>query len=90
MTEERLHEIFEDEDIKPECDNVYQDNAYQGLQIIEKYAKETIIFAAEHDMIYSIGIKNAIENGLTEEDAIKLRKLNWSIDSDNNCFCCFV
>jgi uncharacterized protein YihD (DUF1040 family) len=84
MTEERLEEIFEETDSKWEGDN-----AFQGLQILAKYTDADVVCAAEHDIIYSVEIAEVIDD-LTEEDAIKLAKLNWHIDGEFWCFACFV
>ena len=84
MTEERLEEIFEETDSKWEGDN-----AFQGLQILAKYTNEDVICGAEHDIIYSVDIDKVIDD-LTEEDAIKLAKLNWIIEDEFGCFACFV
>lgn len=69
------------------------DNAFQGLQIIAKYispTKKDLIAGAGHDVIYSVGIDELLNAGLTEEDATALASLNWSIDEDSECFSCFV
>lgn len=83
MNIERLEQIFEE--TKSEWKG---DNAFQGLVILSKYTDD-LIGAAEHDIIYSVDVDEIIEN-LTEDDAIKLAQLNWMIDSENNCFACFV
>jgi len=83
MTKERLIEIF-----KKTESNWNGDNAYKGLQILAKYT-DKLIQGAEHDIIYSEDIDVLIENGLTENDAINLRKLNWMIE-DGCYLACFV
>ncbi len=83
MTRERLTEIFEETE-----SNWEGDNAFQGLQILSKYATN-LITGAEHDIIYSVDIDEIVED-LTEEDAIALAKLNWSLDEDGEYFTCFV
>lgn len=86
MTRERMEEIFA-EDILVKW---YGDNAYQGLQILAKYTKH-LITGADHDIIYSEDIENLIKAGITEEDCIKLRGLNWIIDSEwSGCLACYV
>ena len=65
------------------------DNAYQGLQILSKYT-DYLIQGAEHDIIYSEDLGKLIEMGLTKEDCIKLRDLNWMIDEECDCLACFV
>jgi cell division GTPase FtsZ len=84
MTREELEEIFEDEDTSWEGDN-----AFQGLQILSKYTDELIV-GANHDIIYSADVDKVLEAGLTKEDAMKLRKLNWMIEENGDYFACFV
>jgi hypothetical protein len=87
MTIERLEEIFSDENLS--LVDWTGDNTYQGLQIIAKYIdpnNNTIITGAEHDVMYSVEGEYLIDAGLTEEDAIKLRDLNWSY-YDGGLFC---
>jgi len=83
MTRERLTEIFEETDNKWEGDN-----AFQGLQILSKYTTK-LISGADHNIIYSVDIDEIVED-MTEEDAIALAELNWSINPDNECFSCYV
>ena len=66
------------------------DNAMKGLNIIAKYfdPEETILQGADHDIIYSVGVEEIIEKGITEEDVIALRKLNWM--TENESLACFV
>jgi hypothetical protein len=66
------------------------DNAIQGLKIIEKYIdpqKTDLIQGAEHDIIWSVGIDKLIEAGITEQDAEKLRDLNWMVEDDEYLAC---
>lgn len=87
MTEEQLQTIFDD------TDSDWQgDNAFQGLMIISKYispTKQDLIVAAAHDIIHSVYVKDLLEAGLTEEDAVSLRKLNWMI-TEYNSLACFI
>ena len=85
MTEEKFIEIFDDETIDAEWDG---DNAYQGLQIIAKYT-DNLIQGAEHDKIYSEDISILVEKGITEEEVLSLKKLNWMIE-DVTYLACFV
>jgi len=85
MTEERFIEIFEDDSINSEWEG---DNAYQGLQILAKYTSN-LIQGAEHDKIYSEDISTLVEEGITEEEALSLKKLNWMIE-DDTYLACFV
>jgi len=92
LTEERLEEIFENDDYSLDGG----DNAMQGLLIMAKYLdpfekKTTLIQGADHDIIYGPEKHELLEAGLTEEDAIKLRNLNWGIDGEmSDGFYCFV
>ena len=83
MTREKLEKIFEE--IEPDWEG---DNAFQGLQILSKYTK-FLIHGAEHDIIYSEDVDEIVDK-MSEEDAVNLRKLNWMIDDDVECFACFV
>lgn len=60
------------------------DNVLKGLQIIASYFPEdTIVLqGAEHDIIYSVDVDELLDAGLTEENAIKLKNLNWTIYND--------
>ena len=89
MTEERFIEIMEsDTDIKaPTWKGC---NVVSGLKIITKYLPEKGIEGAEHDIVYSVNTSELIKAGITEEDAIKLRKLNWMIDEYGEGLACFV
>lgn len=91
LTEERIIEILNDEEelYKVEWKG---DNAFQGIQIIAKYidpTEKTILEGASHATIYGPDIDELIEAGITEEDVIKLRKLNWMIE-DESYLACFV
>ena len=85
MTREELDKIFDNEYVSWDGDN-----ALQGLKILEKYANDDVLCGADHDVIYSIDVDEALENGLTNEDAESLRKMNWMIDEDFDGFACFV
>jgi hypothetical protein len=88
MTREKFIEIMDSD-----SGSWNGDNAFQGLVIMAKYiSPETtdIICAAEHDEIYGPDIDKLIEAGITEDDVIKLRDLNWMIDRDCDCLACFV
>ena len=85
ITEEKMIEIFETSDYS----KWEGDNAFKGLLILSKYTNN-LIGAAEHDIIYSEDIDKLIEAGITEEDCIALRNLNWMIDGDCGCMACFV
>jgi hypothetical protein len=87
MNREELEKIFDEKKAKWDGDNTFQ-----GLLIISKYfdiKNKNILGAAEHDIIYSVRIDEALQAGLTTEDAEALAKLNWMI-SEFDCFACFV
>lgn len=86
MTRERLIEIMKTGDVTEwqGC------NALAGLNIIAKYLPNSGIEGAEHDEIFAATISSILEAGLTEEDAVKLRKLNWMIDESSTGLACFV
>lgn len=89
MTTERLIEIMQDEEIQ----TVFHkdaDNALLGLNIIAKYCPKRGIEGADHDVIYAVDADELAEAGITEEDAIKLRTMNWMYDEDCECLACFV
>lgn len=83
VTEEEIEQIFNDIDSKWDGDN-----AFQGLQILSKYT-DNLIRGAGHDIIWSIGIDEIIELGITKEDITKLSLLNWMIH-DDYCLACFI
>jgi hypothetical protein len=83
MTEDRFEEIFQEDSGDWEGDN-----AYQGLQIIAKYS-DNVLQGAGRDIIWSENIEELIESGITEEDVIKLRELNWMIH-DCTYLACYV
>lgn len=80
MTRERFKELFD----RTESGR-HGDGAFRGLLIIAPYfdvTKQSIIRAAEHDVIYGPNIDDLLESGLSEEDAVSLAKFNWFIDKD--------
>ncbi len=88
MTPEKFTEMLNDDDKKTDWEG---DNTYQGLMIIAKYfdpAEKTILQAASHDQIWSVGVDEICEAGLTDEDAASLVKLNWM--EEDGCLSCFV
>lgn len=91
ITLERIEELFGDGRVDSEYEG---DNFLQGIEILKKYfdiSKEDIVRCASHDTIWTPDAEELIERGLTEEDAIKLVKLNWVYDEDDEGgFCCFV
>lgn len=89
MNIDELKQIMADDDIggadlmKVKC------NAYEGLKILNKYTKKPLVRHAEYKIIYSISLIDAISTGMTRDDAIKLRRLNWMSDQ-NGHFACFI
>lgn len=84
ITKERFLEIF-----KGNSGVWVGDNAHQGCQIIAKYT-DNVIQGAGHDEIYSADIDDLIEAGITEDDVLMLRSLNWMIGDSGDHLACFV
>ena len=84
MTEEKFLSIMEDESIETDWRGC---NATQGLLIMQKYLPEKGIAGAGHDAIWGSNIEDLIDAGITEEDVIKLRKLNWMVEDDTHMSC---
>ncbi len=85
MTEERFIQIMDGDS---HLLDYKKDNALLGLIIISKYLPNSGVSAAEHDIIYGCGVTELLEAGITTEDAIELRNLNWMIDCE--CLANFV
>jgi hypothetical protein len=85
MTEQELTEILED-DIP--ADYTVDDHALAGLLIIAKYGFKLVLQAAEHDTIFSVGVEELAEAGITKEDARRLRELRWFVSYD--ALACYV
>ncbi len=64
------------------------DNAMLGLLLIRKYMPLAGITGADHDVIFSVGVDDLVEAGITKEDTFMLKKLNWMIEHD--VLACFV
>jgi hypothetical protein len=89
MTRERFQEIMEDDsDIK--LSRYKKNRALLGLNLMAKYLPNSGVEAADHDIIIGADIDPLLKAGLTEEDAIELRKLNWMIHDSGDCMACFV
>lgn len=56
-------------------------NITQGLLIIQKYIPSKGIEGAGKDIVYSVDIDDLVDAGITKEDSIKLRKLNWMVEN---------
>lgn len=103
--EKYFNEIITDEETGEERDNPdfidcdlladSADSTMEGLNIIFNRLKEsdkknkTVLVAAEHDIVYSINIDEALEI-LEEEDFKTLARLNWMIDEDTDSLASFV
>lgn len=58
-----------------------------GLQILAKYKGDKHEVNAEHDIIYACSIDST---PLTDEETRRLVELGWHVDSEYNCWACFV
>jgi len=61
------------------------DNIFKGLLIIAKYIspeKNQLIQGVEYEIICSVDIDELINAGITEDDVVELRNLNWMIEED--------
>ena len=65
------------------------DVTLEGLNILAKYTKGTVLCGAEHDKIYSVDVDEVLEAGITDEELIRLRGLGFMID-DSSYFSSFV
>lgn len=80
MDREEFETIMSEErpiNFDPGCD------AVKGLLIIQKYLPLRGVEAAGHDIIYSAGVDEILEAGITKEDARRLSDFNWMIDEDS-------
>ena len=85
MKRDEFDKEFDNEDAEWEGDN-----AFQGLKIIEKYMPgKELICGAGHDVIWSVGVDELIEAGITVEDVRALAKLNWMTEH-GEYLACFV
>ena len=55
---------------------------FSGLKIMRKYIKSADVIAAEHDIIYSCGIRELIDARISEQDVMSLRCFGWMIDEE--------
>lgn len=90
MTSERFAEIMNSSNIECKLSELNDCNAFIGLQIIRKYLPKKGVEGASHDTIYSVSISQIVDAGITEEDAIRLRELNWMLDENQHGLACFV
>lgn len=91
MTIEEFIEIMADDNdsIKTIIGEIDEDNVFAGLKILTKYIIGAGIAGADHDIIYSVGIEDIVKAGITKEDVIMLRSLNWMVE-DEEYLACFV
>lgn len=80
MDRERFEKIMEGDSNMNKFDGC---RALLGLNLIAKYLPKSGIGCASHDIIYACGVDELLEAGITEEDAIMLRDMNWMIDEDS-------
>ena len=87
MTLEKFDEIMHDETIDPKWEG---DNTLQGLNLMASYLPDEkyVVAGADHDIVYSVDAQALVDAGITEEDAIKLRMLNWMMQDEY--LACFV
>ena len=86
MTREGFVELMGEEDYSSGWEGC---NVFSGLEIIRKYIPGAGIEGADHDIVYSVDIDKLVEAGITEEDTMKLRGLNWMVE-DNDYLACHV
>lgn len=85
MNYDQVEKIFQDENIKQDMPS----SVFLGLELLRKYIPNADIASAAHDIVYSsINVEQACNAGISKDDVIKLRKMNWMIDQ--NCFASFV
>jgi hypothetical protein len=89
MNRERLIEIMSNDDGDISAMRACKCTATEGLNILSKYTDKSVLTGANHDVIFSIDIDDALEAGLTEVEAIRLREINWMLE-DEDFFACFV
>ena len=65
-----------------------KDSILEGLQILSKYSNNSTLKATEHEILYSISPQESIDNGITEEDVVQLKGLNWMLHEE--AFACFT
>ena len=88
MTEERIIEIMQSEDIQTKFPD--ECNVFAGLKIVCKYLPKRGICGCGHEVVYSADISELAETEITEDEVKKLREMNWMYDEDCECLACFV
>ncbi len=89
MNREEFISIMSDDDKGGSLLSEAGDNALKGLLIISKYLPKKGIEGADHDIIYSVGVDEIIEAGITIEDTEMLRDQNWMVE-DEEYLACYV
>jgi len=80
MEVERFEEIMEENsDDYASLD----DGLFHGLVLLRKYISDATIEAAEHDVIYAVGIEELCKTNITADDVDTLRAFGWHIDYDS-------
>lgn len=88
MDIKEFERIMSDDDIGGSKISDFGCNAAKGLDIIRKYIPNRGISGADHDVIYSVTMVDLVNAGISKNDAIFLRELNWMIEDDR--LACFV
>lgn len=89
MTENEFIQIMDDDKISCKLSDFDGDNALFGLNLIAKYLPKSGIGSAEHDIICACYVSELVEAGITKEDVIRLKELNWMVENDEY-LACFV
>jgi len=88
MNREQFEKIMNGKNGGKDLYHLKDNNAFVGLQIIRKYCPTKGVEGADHDVIYSVPANDLVAADITEEDAIRLRNINWMIEDD--VMACFV
>jgi choline kinase len=75
MTKEEFIEIFEEEEYE-------EYNFFESLLLLKKYTKKDVIEGAEHDIVYGPDIEELIENDISKEEVIQLRRFGWMVSEN--------
>ena len=85
MEKEKLIAIMNDDDI-----NIDGTSVMFGLTMMVKYIPDFDISRVGHDTVFGADVDAMVTAGITEADALALRKQNWFIDEEFDCFASFV
>lgn len=75
----RMEEILSSEDFSEHK----ADGVFLGLELMRKYIPTATIEAAEHDMIFSVGIDELCKTDISEEAVMALFNYGWCIEYDS-------